>query len=322
MQWVGCKLIKRLIVRGYQKHIMKKLSLILLSILLILVMISCSTGGQPGKITVAVGVVPEATFVAKVAGDIVDVVVLVPPGYSPANYQPSAKEMQALSEAEIYFTLHMPTEEANILPKVRDFNKNIQIINLREIVSNIYPLRMIDGHDHEEEEHEDEDEDELTIDPHLWLSPKRSIIMVQAIADALSDIDPDNSNVFQENAASYIKEIEALDSEIKIRIGELNNKSFMIYHGAYGYFAEDYSLEMISIEAAGKQATAAEIQEVIEHAVEEGIKVIFYQEEFDDNQAQTVAEEIGGKVIKVSPLSADYITSLRDFTIALGQQGD
>ncbi len=300
---------------------MKKLSLILLSILLTLTMISCSSDVKPGKITVAVGVVPEATFVEKVAGSLVDIVVLVPPGNSPANYQPSAKEMQALSIAKIYFTLQMPTEEANILPKVKDFNKDIKIVNLREIVSNVYPLRMIFGHGHEEDEGSEET-DELTIDPHLWLSPKRSIIMVQAIADELSVIDPDNSDTYQSNAAAYISEIDSLDKEIRIRIEALTNKSFMIYHGAYGYFAEDYNLEMISIEAAGKQATALEIQEVIEHALEEGIKVIFYQEEFDDNQAQTVAEEINGKVIKVSPLSGDYLTSLREFTYALEHQED
>jgi len=300
---------------------MKKLSLILLSILLTLTMISCSSDVKPGKITVAVGDVPEATFVEKVAGSLVDIVVLVPPGNSPANYQPSAKEMQALSIAKIYFTLQMPTEEANILPKVKDFNKDIKIVNLREIVSNVYPLRMIFGHGHEEDEGSEET-DELTIDPHLWLSPKRSIIMVQAIADELSVIDPDNSDTYQSNAAAYISEIDSLDKEIRIRIEALTNKSFMIYHGAYGYFAEDYNLEMISIEAAGKQATALEIQEVIEHALEEGIKVIFYQEEFDDNQAQTVAEEINGKVIKVSPLSGDYLTSLREFTYALEHQED
>ena len=96
----------------------------------------------------------------------------------------------------------------------------------------------------------------------------------------------------------------------------------MIYHGSYTYFADDYGLEMISLEVAGKQATAAEIQEVIEHAMEENIKVVFYQDEFDDNQAKTVAAEINGRVEKASPLSKDYIGALNDFVSILERQGN
>ena len=146
--------------------------------------------------------------------------------------------------------------------------------------------------------------------------------MVQAIADELSKFDPVNENTYQKNAADYIKQIESLDKEITIRLANLERRAFMIYHGSYAYFADDYNLEMISIEVAGKQATAAEIEEVIGHALEEKIKIIFYQEEFDDNQAQTIAEEISGKVVQVSPLSENYLQAMRDFINSLEHQED
>ena len=297
---------------------MKKALIILLTLCLVIQLAACTNTEKSGRLMIASGIIPVTSFITEVAGDLMDIVTLIPPGNSPANYQPSSGEMQALSDSVIYFTLQMPTEEANILPKVHDFNKNIEIVNLRNIVSETYPLRMIDDHGHDEED----SPDELSVDPHLWLSPKRSILMVRVIADALSEIDPVNKDTYEANASAYISEIESLDSEIKIRLGTFPNKAFMIYHGSYGYFAEDYGFEMISIEAAGKQATAAEIQEVIEHANEEGIKVIFYQDEFDDSQAQTIADEIGGSVQKASPLSADYLTSMREFVYALEHQGD
>jgi len=298
---------------------MKKLALIIPTILISMLLFSCSTNSSDsGKIKIAVGVVPEAEFVEKVAGNLAEVVVLVPPGNSPANYQPTAVEMQALSDADIYFTLQMPTEEANILPKVGNFNKNIKIVNLRDAVSKVYPLIMAEDHTHEGVTATAEE----AVDPHLWLSPKRSIVMVLTIADELSLLDPGNETIYRENAATYIKEIEALDKEISIRLSSLKHRSFMIYHGSYGYFADDYNLEMISIEVAGKKATALEIQQVIEHALEEEIKIVFYQEEFDDNQAQTIAKEINGKVVKVAPLSKNYLQSLRDFIYALEHQED
>lgn len=300
---------------------MKRFTLIIMILFISVLLFSCNIKEDSNKKTiVAVGVVPQATFVNIVSMGNVETVVLIPPGNSPANYQPSSREMQVLSDADIYFTLQMPTEEANILPKIKNFNKDIKIVNLREIVSEVYPLIYVDGHDHDAEH--DNGEDDLSVDPHLWLSPKRSIVMVQAIADELSKFDPVNENTYQKNAADYIKQIESLDKEITIRLANLERRAFMIYHGSYAYFADDYNLEMISIEVAGKQATAAEIEEVIGHALEEKIKIIFYQEEFDDNQAQTIAEEISGKVVQVSPLSENYLQAMRDFINSLEHQED
>lgn len=273
-----------------------------------------SESNSGSALTVAVGIVPEAAFVEAVAGDLVDVVTLVPPGSSPANYQPTTTEMQALSDAKIYFTLQMPTEKANILPKVGDFNESIEIIDLREAVSEVYPLLNGDG-----EEIEGESD---SVDPHLWLSPKNAVVMVQTVADKLSEIDEANKETYQANAADYIDEINALDDEIQQTVAALENKSFLIYHAAYGYFAHDYGLTMVAIEIEGKQATAEELQGVIDYAVENDIKTVFYQEEFDDSQAATIAEEIGGAVQKVAPLSSDYIQGLKDFTSALAKAGE
>ncbi len=270
------------------------------------------------KLLVAVGIVPEATFVERVAGGLVDVVTLIPPGYSPANYQPTAAEMQALSNAKIYFTLQMPTEEANILPKVKDFNEHITIINLREHVQRQHGLLQVQSHDHRVTHHNGTSlHDETMVDPHLWLSPKRAMIMVQTIADELSKLDPDYEDIYQANAKQYIQDLKGLNERVKATLEALESRAFLIYHGAYGYFADDYDLDMIAIEIGGKKATATDIQGVIEEAKAHGITYVLYQEEFDDSQAQTIAEEIGGKVIKVAPLSADYMDSLGSLVEAL-----
>ena len=264
---------------------------------------------------VAVGIVPEAAFVQAVAGDLVDVVTLIPPGYSAANYQPSAGEMQALSEADVYFTMQMPTEEANILPKVGDFNPDMLIINLRDAAAAVYPLLTSTDH-HEAGQ---SGEDAAIVDPHVWLSPKRAIVMVRAIADTLCSLDKAHEKIYQENADAYIEKLEDMDDKIRKITSALNNKSFLIYHAAYAYFADDYGLDMISIETQGKQATAAEMQHVIDLARQDGIRTVFYQQEFDDNQAKTVAEEIGGTVRETAPLSADYIGNLTALANALAE---
>ncbi len=289
---------------------MKRVILLVSCLFLLISFCACQQGGTEDKLTVAVGILPEAAFVEKVAGDIVQVVTMVPPGNSPANYQPTANEMRLLSDADIYFTLQMPAEEANILPKVKDFNEDILIVNLRDAVSAVYPMRTTG------------DEHSPGVDPHIWLSPERAVIMVRTIADELCTTDPGHAEIFTANAEDYIADIEALDSEIKEKLASISNKSFLIYHGAYGYFADDYGLEMISLESEGKQATAAEMQQAIDFAKQNEIIAVFYQEEFSDSQAETIAEEIGGRVIKAEPLSKDYIEGLRKFADAVvGAEG-
>lgn len=301
---------------------MKKILLVVVSAVMLLSLAACQSAdvaAEPSEttpaLTVAVGIVPEAAFVEAVAGDLVSVVTMVPPGSSPANYQPTAAEMQALSDASIYFTLQMPTEKANILPKVTEFNENIQIVDLRAAAAAVYPLLSGDG-----EELDASATD--SVDPHLWLSPKRAMVMVQTIADQLSAVDAANKDTYQANAADYIAQLTALDTEIQTAVSALTNKSFLIYHAAYGYFAHDYGLTMIALENEGKQATAEDLQSVIDYAKQNQITTVFYQEEFDDSQAATVAEEIGGVVQKVAPLSSDYIQGLKDFVSALSNTGE
>jgi zinc transport system substrate-binding protein len=301
---------------------MKKFLLVVVSAVMLLSLAACQPADAIAEssktapaLTVAVGIVPEAAFVEAVAGDLVSVVTMVPPGSSPANYQPTAAEMQALSNASIYFTLQMPTEKANILPKVTEFNESIQIVDLRAASATVYPLLSGDGEELDANATE-------SVDPHLWLSPKRAMVMVQTIADQLSAVDVANKDTYQANAASYIAQLTALDTEIQTAVSTLANKSFLIYHAAYGYFAHDYGLTMIALENEGKQATAEDLQTVIDYAKQNQITTVFYQEEFDDNQAATVAEEIGGVVQKVAPLSSDYIQGLKDFVSALSKSGE
>ncbi len=293
-------------------------TIILLSIAM-LSLSACSPkadGASKGKITVAVSVTPEATFVEKVAGDKVRIVTIIPSGNSPANYQPTTTEMQALSDAAVYFVMQVPTEEANILPKVTDFNADIKMVNLRDAVSAVYPLREMGAHSHGDEEVA-AGEDGDAVDPHIWLSPKRVIVMVETIRDTLCELDPQNADYYTQNAADYTAELSQLDTDIAGIVSGMENKAFMIYHGAYGYFADDYGLTMISLEEDGKSPSATVMAAAVEQAKADNIKHIFYQEEFDDHQAKTVAEEIGGSVVEARPLAPDYISALTEFANAL-----
>ncbi len=247
------------------------------------------------KLTIAVSIVPQATFVKAVAGDLVATTVMIPPGNSPANYAPSPQELIKLSQASLYFSIGVPTEQANILPKLPDINNNIKVIDLAEKTAEVYPEREFSPGER---------------DPHIWLSPKRAKIMVDTIAQSLSEIDPSNQNTYEANATNYKKRLDELDKKIKLALTNLPQKSFLVYHPSFGYFADDYGLTMVALEAEGKEATIGEIQKVIDFAKKENIKVIFYQAEIDNRQSRTIAEEIGGKTEMIAPLAPNYIENL------------
>lgn len=251
------------------------------------------------KLTVAVSIVPQETFVKAVAGDLVNVVTMIPPGKSPENYAPTPQEIELFSKSSIYFTIGVPTETQNILPKAKDINKNLKVISLADEVKKIYPEREFSPGNR---------------DPHIWLSPKRVKIMVEVIARELSAIDSKNKVVYEKNAKEYIQKLDRLDKYIKASLSKLKNKTFIIYHPAFGYFADDYGLTMVSLEDEGKEATAKDLQNMVDRAKREKIKVIFYQAEIDSKQARVFAAEIGGKAIQVEPLAPDYIENLQRTT--------
>lgn len=292
---------------------MKKLSIVMIVLVMMMSFSGCATETKSlnNKPIVAVSIVPQETFVKAVAGDSIEVVTMIPPGNSPANYQPTPQQMQKLSQASVYFAIGVQTELANILPRLRDINENIKLVSLENQVAEVYSERYFDDEDEHSDNDENEHENHVGRDPHIWLSPKRVRVMIEEIKNHLIELNPENKEIYEKNAANYINGLDEVDQEIRTTLNGLDKQSFIVYHPSFGYFADDYDLEMIAIEESGKEATAQRLQHVIDLAKEEGIKFIFYQAEFDSQQAQTIAQEIGGEAVMVEPLSPDYIDNLK-----------
>ncbi len=245
-----------------------------------------------GRPTIAVSILPEATFVRAVAGELAELITLIPPGYSPENYEPTPSDMMSFERAALYFSIGVPAE-TGILPHVPE---NVKIVALHEEVAAVYPERSFPSGER---------------DPHIWLSPRRVKVMVEVIARELSLLDPANEKTYKDNAAAYMSRLDELDTTIASALADVKNPKIIVYHPSFGYLAEDYGIIMYALEDEGKEATAKRLGEMVELARAENIKVIFYQEEIDSSQAAAFAEEIGGATIRLSPLAADYIDNLK-----------
>jgi zinc transport system substrate-binding protein len=166
-------------------------------------------------------------------------------------------------------------------------------------------IQVEENHDHEK------DHGHAGLDPHIWLSPRLVKIQADHIVGALVAVDYENKDFYMANYNAFIKEIDALDQDLSRMLKDKAGMQFMVFHPAWGYFARDYNLKMIPIEIEGKAPKPAELQELIEHAGNEGIKVVFVQPQFSTKSAELVAKEINGQVMRANPLALDWLDNMK-----------
>lgn len=241
--------------------------------------------------TIAVSIAPEIEFVREVVGERAKIVCVIPEGGSPASYAPSPKELVGIKEAKLYFTIGVFAEKLNILGMLPE---SLRVVPLHEEAAKKYPELSIG----------------TSRDPHIWLSPRRVVAMVRKIAEEISEADPEHSAEYSLNAQNYIEKLQKTDTEIKDIFMAVPRKVFIAFHPAFGYFAEDYGLEMYALEKHGKEAGVKYLQELIDIAKKNNIKAIFYQKQTASRQVQAFAREIGGKAVMLNPLAKDYADNL------------
>lgn len=286
----------------------RRILLWLSAIMITAIMAGCSitaekTGSEvnPSGVKVLVSILPQADFVGSIGGDKVEVTVLIPPGANPEDYEMSPRQIQKISEADMYITVgNIPFEEIN-MERIKSANHELLVVNAPG-----------PEHHHEEAEVHNEENNHHHHDPHVWLSPRLVMEQAEMICKELSMIDPANETFYIKNKNNYISELERLTIEIKELLADRQRDHFLVYHPAWGYFAEDYGLVEIAIEKDGKEPTAGEMARIIEEAKSRGIKEVLVSPQHSTRSAETIAKQIGGEVKIVDPLPENYIKGMRE----------
>jgi zinc transport system substrate-binding protein len=271
------------------------------------------------KPLVFVSIVPQKYFVQQIGKDLVDISVMVQPGADPHTYEPKPRQMIDLSKTKIYFAIGVSFENA-WLDKIAAVNPDMRVVHTDH---GIEKLAMAAHHHHDDadEHHENEHHGEAEhdknhnehagLDPHIWLSPPLVKIQARTILTALQEADPEHRSVYEANFEAFTAQIDQLDAELKKTFAGKTGLQFMVFHPAWGYFAHAYGLKQVPIEIEGKNPKPAQLKELIEHAKEREIRVVFVQPQFSTKSAQLVTREIGGQVAFADPLAEDWIANLR-----------
>jgi len=274
---------------------------VFLGLVLVLTLASCLLACEEepadnGRLGVVVTIPPLADFVENVGGDLVDVLtVMVPAGRSPHSYEPLPSQLEQVARADVFVKVGSGVEfELVWMEKMIERNREMLVVDCSTGIAR------------------------LGNDPHIWNSPANAIRMVENICEGLAEADhPDNRARYEAGRDRYVQELSELDTYIHERLDGFPNRYFMIYHPAFGYFAKEYGLVQLAIEPEGGSITGKVIQGCIDEAEEHELKYVFVAPQFAADNAEVVAEAIGGQIASVDPLGALYIPNMRSVADAI-----
>ena len=262
---------------------------------------------QSEKPLVFVSIPPLAGLVKNISKDAFEVRTLVGEGQSPHSYEPTAKQLTTLSQADILFTIGVPFEQP-LLKKIKPLYPALPII---ETDARVKKRSMPHAHHGEHCTH-----DHGAKDPHVWLDPLQLEKIAEDLCHGLMELDPENAQLFHQNFETLTTgQLSKLDTKLMRHKGT----RFYVFHPSFGYFADAYGLEQIAIELDGKSPSPRQLANLIEQAKTDGVKVIFVQKQFPEGSAKAVADAIGGKVVQLDPLAEDVIANLKQIAEAIVQ---
>lgn len=261
-----------------------------------------------GKLNVVTSFYPMYEFTKQVAGDHANVISLIPAGAEPHDWEPSAKDMKNLKNANVFVYNGLVEGWAEQALKSAE-NKN------RVVVEASKGIELMEGlpEEEHEEDHKEKDKDRKEedhahdgkiLDPHIWLTPVLAQKEIEAIVVGLTEADPAHKDDYRKNADAYIVKLKALDESFKSGLKNVKRKEFVTQHAAFGYLAKEYGLIQVPIAGLSPEEEPApdKMAEIIKFAKENKVQTIFFETLVEPKVAQTIAKEIGAKIDVLNPL--------------------
>jgi len=259
------------------------------------------------KPMIAVSILPQSYFVQRIAGDAVDLVVLVGMGQSPHAYEPTPKQMGDLARSKAWILSNSDFEQ-NLRPKIAAQYPSLLIVDGTAGVQ----FRPMEVHQHEEEaETHQEEATGMNIDRHTWLGRGPAKIMAGHIRDTLIKIDPAGKQAYQDNFQALITDIDREFDALVPTLAALKGQSVFVFHPAFGYFLDEFGIVQEAVETGGKEPSAKALTALIEEARQDEVKVIFVQAQFPTEAAKTLANAVGAQVLALDPLAPDWLDNIR-----------
>ena len=286
--------------------------------MLILLILSTTNGCRPtrpvraeGKISVTSVIFPSYDFVRAIAGDRVNLAMLLPPGAESHSFEPSPLDIISISESDLF-----------IYPGGENSRWVERILQSIDPENKIRALKLIDLVDTVEEELVEgmEDDDEApTMDEHVWTSPRNAKVIVAAITEALCSLDSANADFYRQNAANYSEHLDELDAGFKTIVEGAKRKTLVFGDRfPFRYFTDAYGLKYFAAFpgcSTETEPSAATVAFLINKVKSENIPVVFHIELSNEKMADAISEATGARKLLLH--SCHNITR-KDFESGVG----
>ncbi|MDH6535415.1 zinc ABC transporter substrate-binding protein [Parabacteroides sp. 52] len=271
-----------------------------------ILLVSCQSKPLSEKV-ISVTIEPQRFFAEKIAGDKYKINTVVPVGQSPETYDPTPQQMVQIGQSTAYLQIGPIGFEQAWMKSIQENNPDLICFDLSEGVGfiankeeSIHPHPDGEECAHHHHHHHGE------LDPHIWSSVHGARQIAANTFKAFVALDKENAAFYQANYALLIDEIEKTGETIKQLLKPVLSRTFIIYHPALTYFAEENNLTQLCIEMDGKEPSPAQLKELVDTARNHNTQVVFVQEEFDQKNAELIAKETGCRIIRINPLAYDW----------------
>jgi len=251
---------------------------------------------------VLVSIAPYKDFVERIAGDKVHVLVVVPEGRSPHTYEPTARQVLATAEADLWFTIG-ESFEGKVAAALRSHRSDLELIDLREGIE----LITDEGHCHCVS-----DRSCSCADLHVWLSPPLVKEQAMTIAQALLRRYPEFEDYFLLRLEGFHSDLDRLHEDLLHMLQPLEQRKLVISHPAYRYFCREYGLEQIPVEQDGKPPSPRRLDELLKELRELSVSRFFAVRQHSDRAIRLLAKQMNAKIVILDPLAEDYFNNMRE----------
>jgi zinc transport system substrate-binding protein len=270
----------------------------------LLLLFSCERERSSHRPRVVAGIMPQKYLLERLGGEYLDISVLVQPGESPHTFIITPRQADSLISAGAFFVSGLEFEDI-LLTKLRSQLQGVLIVNTARDI----PLRTFRRPGGEQAVNVGTHDHGIT-DPHTWLNPLFFITQARAMRDALCELDPQHASAYKQNFKILADELRDLDKRIRVLLEPVRGRVLLVFHPAFGYFADAYGLVQEAVEAEGKAAGSWDMEKTIEFIKNNNIRVLFTQPQDPGSHVSALADALKLQVVVLDPLVFDYEKNL------------
>ena len=276
---------------------------------------------EDGKINVTATIFPPYDFVRSIAGDRVNLTMLLPPGSESHSFEPSPRDIITIQNTDVFIYTGGESEGwvTRILESMdTDTMQVLVMIDMVEALEEEIVEGMEDDDDHDDHHHDDDHDHEIVLDEHVWTSPVNALLIVRTITEILCEVDSGNADFYRNNAAAYIEALQELDAAFETVVAGAQRRTVVFSDRfPFRYFAHAYGLEYFAAFpgcSTQTEPSVATVAFLINKIRAENIPVVFHIELSNERMADTISGETGAQKLLLH--SAHNITR-RDFDAGL-----